>query len=552
MIGVVVHPTERAAVAEFFELFKTPWEFHRNDGRYDVLICTRKQVPPNTARLVLLYSAEPTEPDAEAGPLVKSGRAGAIMVYAGRSIPVYSNLATFPRNRFVSLVEESTGEPAAFLNDSGDNIILRIGYNLFSEMRYMLEAGQPAVNAGIATLELHISLLRDLITKSGIPIVEIPPSPPGHSFITCLTHDIDHPILRNHCCDLTMVGFLYRATIGTAAKFCCRRKSLKDLRINWTAALRLPLIYLGMAKDFWREFDRYLEIEAGMASTYFVIPTRNDAGRPLAGNGISRRAVRYDVSDVKPQLQRVISSGCEVALHGIDTWADSGKGREERERVTQTLGTTVTGVRTHWLFFNEKSPAALEGAGFSYDSTVGYRETIGYRAGTAQAYKPLTAGHLLELPLHVMDTALFYPNYLNLSEADAKRMVWKMIDNAAEFGGALTINWHDRSIAPERLWDGFYLKLLRELKGRGPWFATADQAVSWFRKRRSAAVEATLDEKGNVRIKASAKLDNNLPGLKVRMHKPGIWNGMEKMSAQSSSNFVDLDLNEKIDTEIRF
>ena len=70
-------------------------------------------------------------------------------------------------------------------------------------------------------------------------------------------------------------------------------------------------------------------------------------------------------------------------------------------------------------------------------------------------------------------------------------MVWRLIDGAAEFGGVLTINWHDRSIAPERLWDGFYLKLLRELKSRGAWFATAAQTVSWFRKRRSAVVEAS-------------------------------------------------------------
>ena len=268
-------------------------------------------------------------------------------------------------------------------------------------------AGQPAANAGSATLDLHIALLRDLITKSGIPVVEIPPVPEGHSFIICLTHDIDHPVLRNHCCDHTMVGFLYRATIGTIINVFRGRKSLRDLRTNWTAALKLPFIYLGMAKDFWRGFDRYVEMEAGLASTYFVIPTRNYPGRPFAGNGVSRRAARYDVTDVRPQLQKVISSGCEVGLHGIDTWVDSTKGREERDRVTQTLGTTVTGVRMHWLFFDEKSPAALEQAGFSYDSTVGYNETVGYRAGTAQVYRPLGATNLFELPLHIMDTALF-------------------------------------------------------------------------------------------------------------------------------------------------
>jgi len=54
-------------VAEFFELFKTPWEFHRNDGRYDVLVCTRKQVPQNSAKLVLFYGAETKVSDTDAG-----------------------------------------------------------------------------------------------------------------------------------------------------------------------------------------------------------------------------------------------------------------------------------------------------------------------------------------------------------------------------------------------------------------------------------------------------------------------------------------------------
>lgn len=550
MIGVAVNPTEQDVVAEFFELFKTPWEFHRNNGRYDVLVCTRKQVPQNTAKLVLLYSAETMEPDTDAGLSVKTRRDGTMLAYEGRRIPIYGDAATFPGSPFAPVAEESTGEPATFTRSSGNGTMLRIGYDLFKEARYMLNVGQPAANAGSATLDLHIALLRDLITKSGIPVVEIPPVPEGHNFIACLTHDIDHPVLRNHYCDHTMFGFLYRATIGTIIGVCRRRKSPRDLRINCTAALKLPFVYLGMARDFWRGFDRYAEMEAGLASTYFVIPTRNHPGRPLAGNDVSRRAARYDVTDIKPQLQKVISSGCEVGLHGIDAWIDSSKGCEERDRVTQTLGTSVTGVRMHWLFFDGKSPAILEQAGFYYDSTVGYNETIGYRAGTTQPYKPLAATSLLELPLHIMDTALFYPSHLNLSEKDAERMVWKLIDGAAEFGGALTVNWHDRSIAPERLWDGFYLKLLRELKRRGAWFATGGQAVSWFKRRRSALVESSLEEGGKIRIKASVRSDSRSPGLRIRVHKPKSWKGTQGTPAQSSPTFVDMALKEKIDTEI--
>jgi len=542
---------EQDIVAEFFELFKTPWEFHREEGRYDVLVCTRKEVPPNSARLVLLYSSETTMSATEAGPAQKSRPGGTRLIHRGRQIPIYGDVATFPDSRFAVVAEESTGMPVAFPRSSGNKTVLQVGYDLFKEARYVLSAGQPVGNAGSATLDLHIALLRDVIVKSGIPVVEIPPVPEAHNFIVCLTHDIDHPAIRSHCFDHTMVGFLYRATIGTAINLCRRRKTLRDLCVNWTAALKLPFVYLGMARDVWSGFDRYIELETGLASTYFAIPTRNYPGRPLAGNGVSRRAARYDVTEVRPQLQKVLSSGCEVGLHGIDTWVDSVKGCEERARVEQTLRTTVAGVRMHWLYFDEKSPAVLERAGFSYDSTVGYNETVGYRAGTTQAYKPLTAETLLELPLHIMDTALFFPDFLNLSEKDAGQLVGKLVEDTATFGGALTINWHDRSIAPERLWDGFYSGLLRELKRRGAWFATATQAVSWFRKRRAAVLQTSSVADGKIRIKASPGADGGSPGLRVRVHKPETGKAAAGAPSQSSPAFVDIALKGTLDTEVK-
>ena len=56
-----------------------------------------------------------------------------------------------------------------------------------------------------------------------------------------------------------------------------------------------------------------------------------------------------------------------------------------------------------------------------------------------------------------------------------------MLDNAVRFGGTLTINWHDRSLAPERLWGEFYSDLIQDLKNRGAWFCnrrTGDCLVS--------------------------------------------------------------------------
>ena len=40
MIGVLSNAAEARAVEEFFELFKTPWEFFVPGRRYDLLVST--------------------------------------------------------------------------------------------------------------------------------------------------------------------------------------------------------------------------------------------------------------------------------------------------------------------------------------------------------------------------------------------------------------------------------------------------------------------------------------------------------------------------------
>jgi hypothetical protein len=162
-------------------------------------------------------------------------------------------------------------------------------------------------------------------------------------------------------------------------------------------------------------------------------------------------------------------------------------GQGERDAIRGLIGERGhVGVRMHWLYFDDDSPSKLEAAGFHYDSTLGYNETIGFRSGTAQVHKLLGTQALLELPMHVMDTALFRPHYLNLTYAQAAERIEVMIEAMSEFGGVLTLNWHDRSIAPERLWGEFYTQLLLRLRQKRAWCTNASNAVAWFKKRRSA------------------------------------------------------------------
>jgi hypothetical protein len=373
-------------------------------------------------------------------------------------------------------------------------------------------------HAAVPTLEHHAAWLRGLILDHGLPLVEIPPRPAGHEFIACLTHDVDHAGIRNHKFDHTMFGFLYRATAGSLLDVCAGKRSVGQLGRNLLAALRLPLVHLGLARDFWFQFDQYTALEAGRPSTYYVIPKKGEAGVDAQGRRPALRAASYDAADLREMLQRLERAGKEVGVHGLEAWRDSAAGSDERCRIGGLVAQAVTGIRMHWLYFDDAAPGKLEAAGFLYDSTVGYNETVGYRAGTGQVFKPFTTRQLLELPLHIMDTALFYPSRLGLSPRQAQAAVQPLIENARRFGGVLTINWHDRSLAPERLWGDGYAELLGRLQQEDAWFATAAQTVAWFRRRRAATF--TVPGAGRVRISLPAGADD-LPALRVRVYGPG-------------------------------
>jgi len=549
MIGVIADSTDQAVVREFFELFKTPWQFCQADRTYDVVLCSGNARFEGDAKLVVMYSGSETQFDHEQKVQSRCSLGNThAPSHQGNRIPIYGNMITFPKMGNGLLVDEDSRECAAYLDEREGRVLARIGYDLFSEIRTLLTSGQPVANASSPALDLHIAFLRDLITRSGVPLVEIPPVPDGYQFVACLTHDVDHPVIRRHKWDHTMFGFLYRATVGSLRSVIRGRMPVRDMFKNWAASLKLPFVHFGLVKDFWREFDdRYLELEEGQRSTFFVIPFGGRAGNKSSGPAPSIRAARYGAQDISSAIQRLTAAGCEVGLHGIDAWMDSTKGRQELDEIRRVTGMSEVGVRMHWLYYDQQSPAALEAAGAVYDSTFGYNETVGYRAGTTQVYKPLVANQLLELPLHIMDTALFYPSHLALSASQAKNLLAPMLDNAVRLGGTLTINWHDRSLAPERLWGAFYSDLIRDLKHRNAWFATAGQATAWFRKRRSAQFKSEGIEPGSVNAKVGVDQRDNLPGLRLRIHNS---RKLGSINAQDSDSYVDTVVGEKIETSI--
>lgn len=523
MIGVVANANDIDVVREFFELFKTPWESAVPSRRYSAVLVTDGDFGTLKADALLIYGSKGSAIDREIGTAFQHIAGPTKLEWKEATLPVYTGLGVFeatPQDNLLQL----QGKAAAYKLCMNGRIIWRIGYNLFDEIRYLLTNGQPPEHALTPTLELHIELLRHILIESKVTFLEILPRPAEHDFICCLTHDIDFFGIRRHWFDRTIAGFLYRSSVGSLIDFARGRRSLADVRDNWLACCSLPFVLSGLLPDFWNPFKDYAFVEEPRTSTFFLIPFQGLPG--IAPDGATKpwRAAPYGIGDVREVVRAAVRRGSEIGLHGIDAWRNSDAGKREMMEVTALTESNRVGIRMHWLYFDKNSPMQLEDAGFDYDSTCGYNDTVGYHAGTSQPFRPPACASLMELPMSIMDSALFSSARLNLTLEEASDLCGEIVDGVKHFGGTLVINWHDRSLAPERLLRGFYQNLLKMVKkGNRVWFAKCGEAVDWFRWRRSIQFQEILQGSEGVvsRFYISAPRCHSY-GVVVRIHRPDI------------------------------
>ncbi len=547
---------------EFFQLFKVPWEFYEEEKIYDTVIITDDAAEPPSAKLLIIFGSEVTPFDIEHNthPYLHFG--GVLLEHSHFQFPVYQRFAIFKSSNRSFIKIKNQKEYAGIEFNLSEQRILRIGYDLFDELSFLLSKGQTVDYAQIPTLEIHIAMLRNWILNSGLPLVEIPSFPRSYNFIVCLTHDVDFISIRSHKFDHSAIGFILRAMFPTHFRDFRSKIAWRRFIKNWKALFSLPGVYLGFFRDFWfQDLDRYSEIEVDACSTFFFIPFKDHPGDAIpsenyTGDTIKKRQPRYrsaqyDINNYRIQVEALIQKGHEVGVHGLDAWHNSKKGYNELQIIRQITGEDNIGIRMHWLYFSENSPSALDEAGFHYDSSIGYNDAVGYRSGTTQVFLLPGSSNVFELPLHLQDTAMFYRRRMSLSEAKALQLCKKVFGHMQAYGGVVTINWHTRSLSPERNWDDFYIELLKILKTENVWFATAKQAVNWFKIRRSIHFDDIEFSEDRVKIKISSSIDNNLPDLLIRLYYP-VRSRKSESSAGSSRGFIDMPLSADAEREYVF
>ena len=164
MIGVAADAVNLEAIAEFFELFKTPWELAVPAREYQVVLGAGGRTDNLQAELLLVYGSGEEAIDRQAGVRVQPVPGPVDLAWGETTLPVYGGVALFDRTPGILLSGQRTAD---YSHRSGHRLVRRIGYDLFGEVRHLLAGGQPAARASIPTLELHIAVLRHVLLESG-------------------------------------------------------------------------------------------------------------------------------------------------------------------------------------------------------------------------------------------------------------------------------------------------------------------------------------------------------------------------------------------------
>jgi peptidoglycan/xylan/chitin deacetylase (PgdA/CDA1 family) len=303
-----------------------------------------------------------------------------------------------------------------------------------------------------------------------------PPRWRGARFAVALTHDVDTPWRW------TRIGMRGAAARLKQAALAGRPgPALREAR----GLAAVPAHRLRGTDPNWR-FDRILRIERdrGASSTFFVM-----AGNRHPADGAAPEAYER----LRPRLvELLLAGGAEVGLHGSYTAATAADVLAEERDVLEQLAGPVAGQRFHYLRVDPHANlATLARLGFAYDSTLGFPDAPGFRAGIAQPFRPWDYAadgplDLVVLPLAVMDATLAEQRYLGLSAAAAERRLLSLVDWAAEHGGGFAVLWHTDRFDPatSRGWDRLYLRFIQAVTERGGVCLSAgelaEEAAAWL------------------------------------------------------------------------
>jgi hypothetical protein len=359
---------------------------------------------------------------------------------------------------------------------------ITIGVDIFKETGYLLSGhfekiwgslDEPA-RKGLSSKPV-VDFLEHLLFKAvlktyhekNIPLIHKSFWPAGTRSAMCLTHDVDE------------VKKTYQWITRPA------RCLLKLDITGFNGQVQSLLQKIKGNEPYWT-FDDICSLEKtyGGCSTFFFLEESGKSGllSPKTWNLYGRSRYLRD-----PEVLRAIrflrSEGKEIAIHGsYYSYLDEDLLKKETKDLTEILQKKVIGIRQHHL--NLKIPETWyyqNEAGLKYDTSLGFKDRVGFRWGTTFPFYPYDGKTTLpihEIPLHIMDICL-------LSSDDPIKDWMPIADEVERYEGVLGVLWHPPVFNNHEVPGAreIYSEILRWGRGHNAWITSARNISGWFMQR---------------------------------------------------------------------
>lgn len=292
--------------------------------------------------------------------------------------------------------------------------------------------------------------------------------PEGKKFAFCITHDLDHIGLNR---------------FQESQRFHFRKLPASIYRL---ARKGTDLVSRILPDHPLWCYEKWLDFidSCGFKSTFFIYSNPADLKqRHVFDNQFEfDDIIRFEgkLMTVAKMIQRIEERGYEIGLHGSYFSALNSQMLEEQKMTLERiLKGKVVATRQHFLRFDiVRTPEVHFCSELTVDSSLGFNKSIGFRAGTCMPYILKTDGtnDLIEIPMNIMDGALFTKNALELDEEIAVKKSLKIMDYCEKIGGVMTINFHPNYITNE-LWWNVFKRIVLEAKSRNAYNGSFSQVA---------------------------------------------------------------------------
>ena len=346
----------------------------------------------------------------------------------------------------------------------------------FSRLHELGVLELPLVNLLAAQLSRRVAAWCE---RRGLRAATEPRWKNGARFAVALTHDVD---------DVTLYS------LRNAFRLFGQARDPRSYAFRKGASTALgALARIGQPDPYWN-FDRWAAEESrrGFRSSFYFCPPAPRARHEYDALYTMDDTLAFEGGriTVRGLMRTLAERGFEIGLHGgYLSHLEAEELAREKRQIEEALGKPISGIRQHFLRFEAaRTWDAQRRAGFGYDTTLGYNEAIGFRAGIAAPFHPWDAGarrplEMLELPLTAMDGALF--RAMKLAPAPAMAKVREHLERVEAVGGLAVLLWHPNAAAEEHFpgWWPCYLSALDHIIKRGAWVATPAEIAAWWRER---------------------------------------------------------------------